>query len=156
MNERQNQQKILLKKIDQILAGYQEGSKKLQLICDLLRNSMTKYDWVGFYLIDPRNERMLNLGPYAGESTIHKKIEFGEGICGQAADKKTPIIVDDVGRESNYLACSLEVKSEIVLPIFKKGRIIGELDIDSHTRAAFNEEDKRFLALICDKLSETL
>ncbi len=97
---------------------------------------MAKCDWVGFYLVDPHREERLVLGPFSGEPTEHTSIAFGEGICGQAADTLQVFVVDDVEAESNYLSCSPSVKSEFVAPVMMKGVLVGELDIDSHTKAA--------------------
>ncbi|MCP4649787.1 MAG: GAF domain-containing protein, partial [PVC group bacterium] len=93
-------------------------------------------------------EKELILGPYAGDTTEHTRINFGQGICGLAAEKEETIIVNDVSGESNYLSCNINVKSEIVLPIFKNNRIVGEFDLDSHTASRFNKQDKEFLLKI--------
>ena len=127
---------------------------KLEKICRYLRENVEHYDWVGFYLVDPRKKDELVLGPFDGEPTIHTRIKFGEGICGQAAVTKKVFIVDDVSEEKNYLACSPEVKSEIVIPIFKNGRLVGELDIDSHQKAAFGEKDRHVLENIANLLGD--
>ncbi len=111
-------------------------------ICGLLREELEGYDWVGFYLVENGE---LVLGPYVGEPTDHTNIDFGEGICGQAADREETFLVDDVDQENNYLSCSSKVKSEIVVPIFKDGKVIGEIDIDSHKKSNFDEEDKDLL-----------
>jgi|WetSurMetagenome_2_1015567.scaffolds.fasta_scaffold117050_4 L-methionine (R)-S-oxide reductase len=130
------------------------ANEKMQKICDYIKGHLTGYDWVGFYLVDKEKPRELVLGPYSGEPTEHIRIPFGKGICGQAAEIEKVFIIDDVAGESNYLSCSLNVKSEIVLPIFKNGIIIGELDIDSHQKAAFGEIDRIFLENVCKLMSE--
>jgi len=140
----------LLSAIKNIVAGSEKSDAKLQEVCDLLRQSIPGYDWVGFYLVDPVNDGELILGPYAGEPTEHVRINFGQGICGQAAEKEETIIVDDVASESNYLSCNINVKSEIVLPIFKNNKIIGELDIDSHTTGRFDKKDREFLSKVIE------
>jgi GAF domain-containing protein len=103
------------------------------------------YNWAGFYMIDPRDPGMLQLGPYVGAPTEHVRIPLSEGICGAAAAEDASIIVDDVQADPRYLACSLETRSEIVVPIRAAGRVVGEIDIDSHTPAAFGAEDRVFL-----------
>lgn len=103
------------------------------------------YNWTGFYMIDPRDPGMLVLGPYVGAPTEHVRIPLSEGICGAAAAQDASIIVDDVQADPRYLACSLETRSEIVVPIRAAGRVVGEIDIDSHTPAAFGPEDRIFL-----------
>jgi len=116
-------------------------------ICRYLGTGIAHYNWVGFYIVDLEKQE-LNLGPYYGAPTEHIKIPFGRGICGQAAKTRRTIIVQDVAGESNYLACGIDVKSEIVIPIFKDGRFVAELDIDSHQKNPFSDEDRDFLEKI--------
>ncbi len=116
----------------------------LQLVCDFLQREVAHYDWFGFYIAVPA-ERMLVLGPYQGEATDHVRIPYGRGICGQAAEREQTVLVDDVRAESNYLACSLRVRSEIVVPVFRSGEVVAEIDIDSHRPAAFGADDRTFL-----------
>jgi L-methionine (R)-S-oxide reductase len=119
---------------------------RLQALCALSRARIPHYHWFGFY-IARRNEALLDLGPFDGEATEHVLIPFGRGICGQAAESGRTFVVDDVSAEDNYLACSLKVKSEIVVPVFdpERGDVAGEIDIDSHAVAAFTAEDRAFL-----------
>jgi L-methionine (R)-S-oxide reductase len=132
--------------IEAILSRRGKALERLQNLCDLLKARVAQYDWFGFY-IARRAEPLLDLGPFAGESTEHVLIPFGRGICGQAAAKGETFFVDDVSAASNYLACSLKVKSEIVVPVFAPGtaEVAGEIDIDSHSVAAFGSEDRAFL-----------
>jgi L-methionine (R)-S-oxide reductase len=95
------------------------------------------FNWVGFYMISASDESMLEIGPYIGAETPHRRIPLNQGICGAAASSGHTIVVDDVNAEPRYLACSLETRSEVVAPVFAHGRVIGELDIDSHVPAAF-------------------
>jgi GAF domain-containing protein len=138
----------LLERAKAILAGVGPRDEKLARLCTLLRDSVPHYQWAGFYLADPE-KRELILGPFAGESSEHIRIPYGRGICGQAAERLAPFFVQDVTKESNYLACSAKVKAEVVLPIFKEGRFVAELDIDSYQRAPFTPEDRAFLEQIC-------
>lgn len=108
---------------------------------------------MGFYLVDPQAERELILGPYVGAPTEHTRIAFGQGICGQAAETEMTFIVPDVALESNYLSCSPMVRSEIVIPILYQDRVVGELDIDSHTLAPFTDEDRAFLEQVCQRVA---
>ena len=94
----------------------------------LLKEHFPKYNWVGFYLMDGEE---LALGPYVGKPSPHTRIKLDSGICGATVREEQTIIVPDVNADSRYLACSLETKSEIVVPIRKGERIIGEIDIDS-------------------------
>src|SRR5437868_13964020 len=119
----------------------------------LLHTRMTKYNWAGFYMIEqqPSGEPILVLGPFQGAMTPHTRIPLNQGICGAAASTGKTVIVDDVSKDPRYLACSIETKSEIVVPIFVKGKVVGELDIDSHFSAAFKDEDRE-LVEFCAKL----
>ena len=144
----QGTRRNLLKNARQLLALAGPRDEKLQRLCVLLRDSVPHYQWVGFYLAEPE-KRELVLGPFAGEPTEHVRIPYGRGICGQAAERLAPLLVQDVTKESNYLACSAKVKAEIVLPVLKDGRFVAELDIDSHQRAPFTPEDREFLEEVC-------
>jgi L-methionine (R)-S-oxide reductase len=129
-----------------VLRGPGTAGDRLQALCELLKARVSRYDWFGFY-IARRGEALLDLGPFAGESTEHVLIPFGRGICGQAAERRETFVVDDVSAASNYLACSLNVRSEIVVPVMdpERGDVAGEIDIDSHSVAAFGPEDEAFL-----------
>lgn len=128
---------------------------RLQQICELLKNTVPHYDWVGFYFKNGDKEE-LKLGPYAGEPTDHTIVPFGKGICGQVAVSNQNFVVPDVKAQDNYIACSLSVKSEIVVPLFVKGENIGQIDIDSNTPDPFTEEDERFLEFVNRKVAEIL
>lgn len=130
-----------------------DRDEKLRRICRLLRDEVPHYDWVGFYLVES-SEPELVLGPFSGEPTEHARIKFGQGICGQAAEREETFTVQDVSKESNYLSCSPQVKSEIVVPIFKGEKIIGELDVDSHILSPFGKEDKKFLQSVSEIVSK--
>ncbi|WP_045803259.1 GAF domain-containing protein [Flagellimonas lutaonensis] len=132
-----------------------DSTEKMQQICDLLRNTADYYDWVGFYFKNG-DKRELKLGPYAGEPTDHTIIPFGKGICGQVAESNQNFVVPDVSAQDNYIACSLTVKSEIVVPLFKNGENIGQIDIDSNTPDPFTEADERFLEFVNQKVAEIL
>lgn len=137
----------------EILRGSGSRDDKLLAICQLLAREIDYYDWVGFYLVDPEKERELVLGPYVGDATDHVRIAFGQGICGQAAEREETFVIQDVRKEDNYLSCSIHVKSEIVVPIFKAGRVIGELDIDSHAVGPFTAEDQQYLEALCEDIA---
>jgi L-methionine (R)-S-oxide reductase len=118
-------------------------------IVELLYDTLPGWDWVGWYLVDPADPQTLVLGAYKGAATDHTRIPFGRGICGQAAAREESIVVLDVRQESNYLACSSETRSEIVVPLWHKGRMIGQIDVDSHTAGRFTDEDRVFLEEVC-------
>lgn len=142
----------LLKRVEEISKSSSEKDEKLKAICTLLKENVPHYHWVGFYFADESKKR-LTLGTFAGEDTEHVTIPFGRGICGQAAERKETFTVQDVSKETNYLSCSLKVRSEIVIPIFKGSRIVGQLDIDSHDLSPFGQEDRLFLEEVCAILS---
>lgn len=117
---------------------------KLLKICHLLKDNIDYYDWVGFYFKNGDKEELI-LGPYAGEPTDHTIIPFGKGICGQVAVSNKNFVVPDVSAQDNYIACSISVRSEIVVPLFVDGENIGQIDIDSEVLDAFTDLDERFL-----------
>ncbi len=149
-------QTLLLKEINEIAGRSDKPDSKLADICQLLKDKVAHYDWVGFYTVNPERERELVLGPYVGEPTDHTRIPFGRGICGQAAETGEAIIASDVSAEPNYLSCGINVKSEIVLPIAHEGVMRGQIDIDSHTISVFDESDQAFLEMVGCLVSEFL
>ena len=118
-----------------------------------LLKQIPHYSWVGIYLIDGDE---LVLGPFLGTPSPHARIPLGRGICGAAATEKATIIVDDVGSDPRYLACSLETQSEIVVPIMRGNLVLGEIDIDSDRRAAFGAADRQLLETVATLLAEKL
>lgn len=130
--------------------------EKLKRICTILNNNVPHYHWVGFYLTDPGKERELVLGPFEGAPTEHTRIPFGQGICGQAAERGETVLIQDVSKEENYLSCSINVRSEIVVPIFRDGSVAGELDIDSHQVSPFTEEDREFLEKVAEMVARVV
>jgi GAF domain-containing protein len=148
MDDRPSSHAALLQRAREAAGGSQGPAERLQTICRLLRDGLEGYDWVGFYLVDPAADRSLVLGPYEGEPTEHTRIPFGRGICGQAAERGETVVVDDVSQESNYLACSTAVQSEVVVPVYHGGSLVGELDIDSHRSARFGPEDRAFVEAV--------
>jgi L-methionine (R)-S-oxide reductase len=126
-------------------------------ICALLNQHMLKYNWVGFYMLEPgANPPVLVLGHYRGAMTPHTRIPLNQGICGAAASSGKTVVVDDVSSDSRYLACSLETKSEIVVPVFLNGQVAGELDIDSHFPAAFATADRELIEYCAQLVSKKL
>jgi len=120
----------------------------MSVIVGRLQERLGHYDWVGFYMIEKGGlgeDPVLVLGPYVGAVTEHKRIPLNKGICGAAASTGRTLVIDDVSKDSRYLACSLETRSEIVVPIVVKGEVVGELDIDSHTPAAFKADDRQLV-----------
>jgi L-methionine (R)-S-oxide reductase len=129
----------------------------MQGVCKLLHERMLKYNWVGFYMLEPgAKPPVLVLGAFMGAMTPHTRIPLNQGICGAAASSGKTIVVDDVSKDSRYLACSLETKSEIVVPVFVAGQVAGELDIDSHFSAAFAAEDQILVQYCAEVVGEKL
>ena len=119
----------------------------------LLKDAVPHYSWVGIYLVEGEE---LVLGPFLGKPSPHTRIPLGKGICGAAVTEKATIIVDDVNADPRYLACSLETKSEIVVPIMNGAEVLGEIDIDSDRPAAFGQADRVLLEQVAALLSEAL
>lgn len=143
-------------KITSILAEKEKNVEgRLTEVCELLKDSIAYYNWVGFYFKNGDKDE-LKLGPYVGEPTDHTIIPFGKGICGQVAVSNENFVVPDVAAQDNYIACSITVKAEIVVPLFKNGKNIGQIDIDSNTPDPFTEEDERFLEFVNEKVAEIL
>lgn len=125
----------------------------LYRICELLKQEVYHYDWVGFYILDQEKDELV-LGPFVGKPTQHTHIAVGKGICGQVAASGQTMVVQDVTAVENYISCGLEVQSEIVVPVLKDGKFVAELDIDSHSPAPFTDADSDFLAKVCDLLAD--
>jgi GAF domain-containing protein len=128
---------------------------KLLQICDLLKQKVDHYDWVGFYFAN-KETQTLHLRSFSGKETDHTIIPFGKGICGQVAVSNSNFVVPDVNAQDNYIACSIDVKSEIVIPIFKNGENIGQIDIDSNSLDPFSEEDEEFLVWVNEQVAVIL
>ncbi len=142
--------------ITNILQNNSESAeKRLTQVCELLQTSVDYYDWVGYYFANDA-EQTLHLKAFAGEPTDHTIIPFGKGICGQVAVSNQNFVVPDVKAQNNYIACSITVKSEIVIPLFKNGKNIGQIDIDSHVLDPFTEEDERFLEWVNVEVAKIL
>ena len=128
---------------------------RLTEVCELLEKNIPYYDWVGFYFKNgDKNE--LKLRAFAGEPTDHLIIPFGKGICGQVAVTNKNFVVPDVKAQDNYIACSIYVKAEIVVPLFVNGENIGQIDIDSHTADPFSKEDELFLEFVNEEIAKIL
>jgi L-methionine (R)-S-oxide reductase len=119
----------------------------------LLAADLPYYTWTGIYLLDG-NE--LVLGPFVGKPSPHTRIPLGRGICGAAAAEKATIIVDDVNADPRYLACSVETKSEIVVPIMDGNDVLGEIDVDSDRPSAFGDDDRELLEAVAALLAPAI
>jgi len=134
------------KAADRLNSEARTADQLMEGISLLLNKEMLKYNWVGFYMLEAgASPPALVLGRYQGAMTVHTRIGLNQGIRGAAASSGKTVVVDDVKKDPRYLACSLETKSEIVVPIFVQGKVAGELDIDSHFLAAFAAEDRELV-----------
>lgn len=131
----------------------QNMNAKLLKICQLLDAEIDYFNWTGFYFRNGDREELI-LGPYVGAKTDHTVIPFGRGICGQVAVSGETFVVPDVQQQNNYLSCSVDTKAEIVVPIFKEGKNIGQIDIDSHRINPFTKEDEELLQWICEEVGK--
>lgn len=148
--------KEIKKRLEVILKAPNEHTDlKLKKICQVLDQEIPYFNWTGFYFKNGNKDELV-LGPYVGAPTDHTVIPFGKGICGQVAVSNETFVVPDVTAQDNYLACSMETKSEIVVPIIKNGENIGQIDIDSHTVNAFSLEDRQLLEWLCSEIAEII
>ncbi len=144
------------KRLSSILESPKDNTQeKLQKICQLLDQEISYFNWTGFYFRNGEKEELI-LGPYVGATTDHTVIPFGKGICGQVAVSGETFVVPDVHDQDNYLSCSIDTKAEIVVPIFKNGKNVGQIDIDSHQLDPFTEEDQKMLEWLCEKVAEII
>ena len=132
----------LIPELDALATSAGSSDALMSAIVTLLFNKLGRYNWVGFYMLEKEaGGEVLVLGPFRGVGTPHTRIPLNQGICGAAASAGKTIVVEDVNSDPRYLSCSIETKSEIVVPVFVNGKVAGELDIDSHSLAAFGAED---------------
>ena len=143
----------LLRRVEMMMAARATNPDWLPAVCRLLQRERKHYNWVGIYFLEG-NE--LVLGPYVGESSPHARIPIDKGICGAAVREKATVVVPDVNADPRYLVCSIQTKSEIVVPIQADGRILGEIDIDSHTPDAFTDADRELLEQVAERLAYVL
>jgi len=136
--------KKLLREFEDFARTAPSATALMELISQRLHKEMTRYNWVGFYLVDPHDSNILVVGPYVGSFTPNMRIPLNVGLCGAAASTGVSVVVDDVTKDSRYLAGSSLVKSEIVVPIFVKKKLMGELDIESYFTNAFPKPEQEF------------
>jgi L-methionine (R)-S-oxide reductase len=136
---------------EELLREFQEWSATastpqalMERISQRLHEKMTKYNWVGFYLVDPVDSGFLVVGPFVGSFTPNARIPLDKGLCGAAAKSRQVVVVDDVQRDPRYLSGSTMVKSEIVVPIIVN-QLVAELDIESYFPNTFNQSERQFV-----------
>lgn len=143
----------VLASIASAIRDEKDPRRAMERAVELLKNGIPAYTWVGIYLLEGEE---LVLGPFLGKPSPHARIPLGSGICGAAATERATIIVDDVNADPRYLACSIETRSEIVVPIMDSGRVLGEIDIDSDQPAAFGASDRQLLEGVAAVLAPAL
>ena len=146
-------QRTVLASVEDAVASERDDARAMERVVAILKREMPSYTWVGIYLLEGDE---LVLGPFLGKPSPHTRIPLGQGICGAAATEKQTIIVDDVNADPRYLACSLETRSEIVVPIMSGSHVLGEIDIDSDRPAAFDAEDRTLLEAVASLLAAKL
>ncbi|MCJ7458937.1 MAG: GAF domain-containing protein [candidate division Zixibacteria bacterium] len=141
----------IIKQIDELVQSKKEREEVLRETVKVLKENYEHYNWVGIYLLEGDE---LVLGPYLGKPSPHTRIRLNKGICGAAASQKKTVNIPDVSADPRYLACSLETRSEIVVPIMRGEQVFGEVDIDSNKLSAFSKEEQLLLEQVCSILSE--
>jgi L-methionine (R)-S-oxide reductase len=142
----------LLAELKGVAAQATSAEKLMGIIVRRLNETVPAFNWTGFYMLDETHT--LVLGPYVGAPTPHTRIPLNQGICGAAASSGQTIVVGDVRSDPRYLACSLETQSEIVAPIFAHGKVVGELDIDSHLPDAFGENERQLVEACAEMVGQ--
>jgi len=149
-------QRQLLENVINAIAELDNRTDILRVTVELIDAYSEDFNWTGVYLLEGD---VLEVGPFVGPDTPHKRIRLNEGICGAAASQKSTVVVDDVGADSRFLACSATTRSEIVVPLMKDNECLGVIDIDSNRPAAFSPEDRVMLekiaALVVERLTLT-
>lgn len=117
----------------------------MEHVAERLHEEMAYYNWVGFYLVDPADRNFLVVGPFVGSFTPNARIPLTKGLCGAAALGGETVVVNDVTKDKRYLSGSSMVKSEIVVPLFQKKTLVGELDIESYFADTFTATEQEFV-----------
>ena len=149
----QNQVENIKSKIERL--GNLRGEALQEGVVQVLDQEVNYYNWTGFYWMNDVKSQ-LELGAYVGAATDHTSIPYGRGICGQVALSGATFEVPDVHAQDNYLACSLETKSEIVVPIYADEKLVGQIDIDSHELDPFTTEDHELLEWVAQFIADRL
>ena len=137
--------KELLQEFEGIALSTGSAERLMQAISQRIHEEMTRYNWVGFFLLDPSNRSVLVLGPSAGSLSPQPSISLHEGLCGAAASTGKTIVVDDVAGDPRYFSALELTKSEIVVPIFTGDKVAGVIDVNSYFKATFSRPEREFL-----------
>ena len=148
---KQEKYELLVPQINSIVEGEPNLITNLANITSALKYSMDNFLWVGFYLIDEAKATELVLGPFQGRVAC-TRIQFGNGVCGTAAESKETVIVEDVDKFPGHIVCDSLSKSEIVVPVIKDNRVVAVLDVDSDVHSNFDYTDKIYLEKIINNI----
>jgi L-methionine (R)-S-oxide reductase len=138
-------QKEILNELQSFALTAHTGQVVMEWLAKRLHEKMTRYNWVGFYLVDPADSGYLVVGPFAGSFTPNARIPLSTGLCGAAASSGQVVVVNDVSKDPRYLAGTSLVKSEIVVPIYVNKKLAAELDVESYFADTFNKTEQEFV-----------
>jgi len=149
-------QRELLQELQNFAQSAATAQSLMEQITKRLHEKMTRYNWTGFYLVDPGDPGYLIVGPYAGSFTPNTRFTISTGLCGAAATSGKVVVVQDVSKDPRYLAGSTLVKSEIVVPIHVNKTLVAELDIESHFADTFTKPEQEFVEACAGVLANYL
>jgi len=149
-------QRELLQELQKFAQSAASPDDVMERIAKRLHEVMTRYNWVGFYLVDPADANYLVVGPFAGSFTPNQRFPVQRGLCGAAASSGKVIVVQDVTKDPRYLSGSSMVKSEIVVPIFVNQKLAAELDIESYFADTFTPLEQQFVEACAEVLQNYL
>ena len=136
------------------IVGRLKGGPALNEVCRYLRSELAHFDWVGVYRLE--GPELVLAGWDGARPTEHVRIPVDRGLCGRAVRDGVSVVVADVRESPEYLACFLETRSEIVVPVRVNGSIVGEIDVDGRTVGAFDDSDRRLLEEIARRIGATI
>jgi len=150
--------KELLKDFGYVAQSARTVDALMDAIVQRLHDTMTRYNWVGFYLVDKSRPGSLLLGPHVGSFEPHENVSLDKGLCGDAASTRKTVVVNNAADDPRYKASSALVKSEIVVPVFVQNALYGEIDINSYFANTFTFEEQQFVEacaeLVCNYLEK--
>jgi len=146
--DKAEQYQSLIPQVEALLMGEPDLIANLANVCAALKEQF-KWFWVGFYLV---KDDELVLGPFQGPVAC-TRIGLGRGVCGAAWQQEETLIIPDVDAFPGHIACSSLSKSEIVLPLFNNGKVVGVLDVDADEPGQFDETDAKYLQQIIELIS---
>lgn len=149
-------QKEILTELQSLALTAHTCQAVMEWVAKRLHEKMTRYNWVGFYLVDPADAGYLIVGPFAGSFTPNARIPLGTGLCGAAASSGQVVVVNDVSKDPRYLAGTSLVKSEMVVPIYVNKKLAAELDVESYFTDTFNKTEQEFVEACADVVGKYL